>query len=251
MKSTLKALGTIVGFLLAAAALITVVLHIMGISNPNNGLGDAIQDVENVITQPTDNNEVQPTPGGNTTSAVIPPTAPPSTAHTVPTAKPTPTPTPKPQATPTPAPTPTPTPTPKPTPTPVPAGLPLGSGSFSSDTGLWINTAAVWSAETLNNSQAKVTVKVNLKHYSLQSASAAKSLHITVGGQSVAYTVPAINTESDVEVVTELGTHTFTVNAPVGQTTPVTIRAEWLFGGTYSGQKLDSIVCGGDINIVR
>lgn len=246
MKSTLKALGTIVGFLLAAAALITVVLHIMGISNPNNGLGDVIDDVEAVITTPApDDNVVTPVPG-NTTSAVIPPTAAPTAA---PTAKPTAQPTAAP--TPTPAPTPAPTPTPQPTPTPIPAGLPLGSGSFSSDTGLWINTTSVWSAETLNNSQAKVTVTVNLKHYSLQSASAAKTLHITVNGQSAAYNVAAIDSDSKEEVITELGSHTFTVNAPAGQTTPVNIRTEWIFGGSYSGQQLDSIVSTTDINIVR
>jgi len=255
MKSIIKTLGTIVGFLLSAAALITIVLYIMGMSNPNNSLDENVNDIiENntVITgdatptpAPSDN-PVLNTPTGSTVKPVFTPAP-------VPTAKPTPKPTPKPTAKPTPAPTakPTPAPTPKPTPTPVPAGLPLGSGSFSSDTGLWINSVASWKAETMNNSQAKVTVTVNLKHYALQMVSSAKALTISVGNHSAALNVAAISSDSDAEVSTELGSHTFIVDAPVGQSTTLAVKADWRFGGTYSGKTLDVISCGGDITLKR
>lgn len=147
-------------------------------------------------------------------------------------------------------PAPTPKPTPKPTPTPKPV-VSLGSGTISSDTGTWINVDAKWSAESVNNNSARIKVVVNLRSYGLHSVAGSKTLSISVGGQSVALNVKALEIDSDTEVTTELGSASFTVSAPAGQTTTIPVEAGWHFGGVYSGVELDVISAAGEIAIKR
>lgn len=227
----LKALGYIVGILLMTAILIAIVLYMMGMITDK---GDA-----NIVTSMPPVETATPAPDGtvvindtqqNGTSSV--------TAGT-----------PTPEITP--SPTPSPTPTPEPTPTPAPAGLAVGSGSFSSDTGIWIDLVASWDAKTLDNEHVEITVACDLKSYALQLGEANKALKITVGDQTAELTVPAINTEAKEEVINQIGTATFTVSAPHGQITLVPLEATWYFGGVYSGKQLDEISCSGDMQISR
>lgn len=231
MKTTLKTLGYIVAFLLAAAGLIAIVLHIMDIDIP--AAADPTTPTLPVVEQtvePTATPAPTPTAGMSSVST-------PYVSNVTPPAAATP--------------TPTPTPTPAPTPTPQPTGLSLGSGSFKSDTGLWINTTATWSAKTISSTHAEVTVKVALASYSLQLGEGNRALVISLGDQSASATVPALNLETDKEVTTDLGTVTFTVAISEGQTVTLPLSAVWHFGGTYSGQDLPTVTCGGDITLKR
>ena len=151
----------------------------------------------------------------------------------------------------TPAPTPVITPTPAPTPTPQPAGIALGSGQFKSDTGLWINTVASWSAETVSATEAEVTITVDLKSYSLYMGGRNDALIIELGEHRTALDVEALELETKEEVTTKLGSITFTVDAPQGKTTTLPLKTEWLFGGTYSGEEVPSIIAEGDITLKR
>lgn len=127
----------------------------------------------------------------------------------------------------------------------------LGSGSFKSDTGLWINTTASWSAKTVSSTKAEVTVKVDLASYSLYLGGGNRGLTVKLGDQSASAVVPAINLDTDTEVITELGTLTFTIDLAEGQTKTLPLEAIWYFGGTYSGKDLPTVTCGGDITLKR
>ena len=48
-----------------------------------------------------------------------------------------------------------------------------------------------------------------------------------------------------------LGTQTFTVSAPAGQTTSIPVQANWQFNGNYGDTSVPVLECGGYINITR
>ena len=219
MKKVMAVIGFIVVFLLAVAGLVALFLHFTGMSG-------------NLVF----NDKPTPTPNQVISS---------------PEALVTPTPE---QVTPTPEITPTPevvTPTPVPTPTPQPVGMNVGSGTFSSDTGVYINIDANWEAVTLNESQVEVTVDVKLKTYSLHIPDKNEGLVITLGDQSKTLATEVIDTSTESEDVLDLGKHTFTVDAQAGQAKILPLKVVWNFGGTYSGQTLETIEAGGDITIKR
>ena len=160
------------------------------------------------------------------------------------TPKPTPIPTPKP----TPVPTPTPAPTPVPTPVPV-YGETLGNGSFASATGLGIDLNLDWSVVTLNADEVSVTVKVSVRSGELYSDP--RPLGLNVGGQYVTINSNSVNYSGGEIVYQTLGSQTFTVACPAGQTTAIPVQASWNFAGVYSGTSVPVIECGGYINVTR
>jgi hypothetical protein len=235
MKTALKMVGYIVGFLLMAAALIAIVLYIMGFDQKDNSLITTMPPVVSTTPAPDGNTTLEDEQQNGTTSVTVG------------------TPTPFIEPTPTASPTPTPEPTPAPTPTPVPdpAGTPLGSGTFSSETGAWIDIDALWSAETIDNNNIKVTVTANLRSYRIQTGGSRNGLEIKLGDQYTAMDVEAMTIETEQEVTTQLGTYSFTCAAPKGQATALDLEVLWHFGGVYSGKQMDTISAGGKISIIR
>ena len=159
--------------------------------------------------------------------------------------------TPKPKPVPTPAPTPAPTPQPTPEPTPLfelPAAITgggaygdvLASGSFSSGYGLGIDLLADWSVTVLSNSEVSVSVTVSVQS-SGQLYSGPVPLGVSAGGQYATLTAKSV----DGAGTHVLGSQSFTVSAPAGQSTSIPIQASWHFGGTYSGNDLPVLECGG------
>ena len=173
---------------------------------------------------------------GSTTAPTIAPTTAPTTAPTV---------------APTVAPTPAPTPTPVPTATPAPAGQSLGSGSFSSETGLPINIRANWTATVLDNERVQVKVEVILDSYALHIAESYGGLNVSVGDQYASSNTPAVDYDGNEKLSTVLGTTTHTLNLSAGQSNSYTVAVEYHFGGTYSGEELPVIECGGSIQLSR
>ncbi len=227
MKSALKLVGYIIAFLLMAAGLVAVVLYIMGFD------GDKLE----IITS-------------------MPPivTADPEEMHATPTPTAQPTPSPFIEVTPSPTPTPTPTPepTPSPTPTPDPAGQPLGSDTLTSDTGVYLNMDAIWSAVTASaENTAEVTVLVNLRSFSLNTPARKGALTIKLNDQEIVMDVDQLVIDTDVETTTALGSHTFTVAAPKGQNTILDLQVSWHFDGTYSGKKIDFVETKGFVTLIR
>ena len=158
--------------------------------------------------------------------------------------------TPIPTPIPTPEPTPTPSPTPEPTPTPIPVGTLLGNGSFTSDTGTYLNIRADWAARVEDESNISVTVDVFSTHYALHSGSF-RTLFIRLNGQYEGLYTPDIQYDDNILAETPMGSYTFLVPLAPGQTYSDTLGVEWHFGGFYGNQQLDVLECGGPIMVQR
>lgn len=156
-------------------------------------------------------------------------------------------------ATPTPAPTPTPTPAPTPTPTPPPAqyGESLGSGTFKSDTGTGLNLRADWSAKTVSDSKIEITIKVSVDSYSLHLQAVPYAVKLSVNGEYVSMDAPAVDYDGNSATNTVFGSKTFSVTLSEGSSASIPAAIEWHFGGTYGGEALDVIECGGSISVSR
>lgn len=172
------------------------------------------------------------------------------TQSTAPANTPAPAATPAPTPTPTPAPTPTPVPTPTPTPTPQ-YGDSLGSGSFKSDTGLPINLRADWSVKTVSASQVEVTIKVSVDSYAIHLQAVPYAVKLNVNGEYVSMDAPAVDYDGSAATNTVFGSKTFTVNLSEGSSANIPVAIEWHFGGTYGGEQLDVLECGGTISVSR
>ena len=180
-----------------------------------------------------------------------------------PTATPTASPTPTVEPTLTPAPTDTPAPTPVPTPAPTPAPLfdispaitagsygdPLGSGSFSSSYGLGIDLVSDWSVSVVDAESVSVTVTVSVQSGTLYSGPV--PLGISVGGQYQALTANSVNYDRTAVGKHTLGSQSFTAAAPAGQVSTIPVQASWHFGGSYGGNELPVLECGGTISVKR
>ena len=169
------------------------------------------------------------------------------------------TPQPTPVATPKPTPAPTPVPTPAPTPAPLfdisPAittgsyGDPLGSGSFSSSYGLGIDLVSDWSVSVVDAESVSVTVTVSVQSGTLYSGPV--PLGISVGGQYQTLTANSVNYDSTAVGKHTLGSQSFTAAAPAGQVSTIPVQASWHFGGSYGGNELPVLECGGTISVKR
>ena len=183
-------------------------------------------------------------------------TAPPQPSAVLITPKPTPIPTPKPA--PTPAPTPSPTPAPLFEVTPAPSispdfvvGETLGSGSFRSQTGLNIDLFCEWSVAVASAEEVTVTLTVGVSSYALHSRELPDGVLMNVAGQYVSMPSPAVDYDDNVLASHSFGTRSFTVKAPVGQTTRIPVEVNWQFNGSYGGTSIASLECGDAINVAR
>ena len=168
-----------------------------------------------------------------------------------PTATPIPVQTPAPTPAPTAVPTPEPTPVPVPTPTPAPVGQVLDSGSVRSQTGLPIDIRADWVATVLDSDRVQVQVTVVLESYALQIAESYQSVNVSVGDQYASCNSPAVDYDGSAKLETVLGTTTHTLYLAQGTSDSFPLAVEYHFGGTYSGEELPVIECGGSIVLSR
>ena len=190
--------------------------------------------------------------------------APQTTPYTVPTPIPAtaaPVATPEPVVTPAPTPVPTPVPVASPTPLPttapttVPVQTTLTSGSFSSDTGTWLNITADWSVTALDQNRVQVTVSVAATSFALETAALPRTINISLDGQYVSLDAPAIYYDGHDQVVSPLGTTNFTVELPANSSKVLALQVEWQFNGEMGGpngrMQLPVIECGGSISVSR
>ncbi len=236
MKGKFTAVLFILVFILIAAAVFTV-----------------LSGLDRVLPAPP-----TPTPVNGTT--VVPAdsaTAPYIVPGSVSTADATPPPTVIPTATPVLPPTAPPTPTPLPTtaPTTVPVQTTLTSGSFSSQTGTWLNITADWSVVGLDQDRVTVTVNVSATSYALHYSAFPKTLNISLDGQYVSLDPPAITYDGGEMAVHALGTTSFTVDLPANSSKVLALQVEWQFNGEMGGPNgrmmLPVIECGGAISVSR
>lgn len=176
-------------------------------------------------------------------------------ATPIPTAVPTPAPTEinvaTPVSTPAPTPAPTPTPTPVPTPTPIPVGELIGAGMFTSDTGVPMNIRALWAATIEDADHVKVTVQVWLDSYQINTIAVSNAVNVSVGEVYKSTGAPAIEWDQNLKIETLMGTTEHIIFLPQGTADTLPLAVEYHFGGTYSGQELPVIKCGGYIDLSR
>ena len=150
---------------------------------------------------------------------------------------------------PTETPEPSPEPTPEPTPEPEISGEQIGAGSFRSDTGISLNISADWKAVSLPDGKAEVTVSVQLESRMLHTR--AQPLKISLGTQSVTITAAAVDYDEKENLITPMGSKTFTIDLAQGETVTLPLEVEWQFQGTYSGQEFPVLSCCGEITLER
>ncbi|MBQ8216642.1 MAG: hypothetical protein IJZ91_01650 [Oscillospiraceae bacterium] len=174
------------------------------------------------------------------------------TAQPVVSVAPTMLPLPTPEPTPVPVPTfaPTPPPTPVPTPTPAPIITDLGTGSFRSNTGRFIDVVADYKVTAVDANQVRVDVNVAVESYSLH-VIAAPSVNVGFAGQFQTLDAPAITYDGKEHMRNELASTSFIVDLPAGASNTYTLAVEWQFGGWYMNTELPVIECGGPVSIVR
>jgi hypothetical protein len=128
----------------------------------------------------------------------------------------------------------------------------LGSGSFSSRTGAHIDIRADWEARVSGDTDISVRVTVYLNSYSIYVNALPNCLNIGLNGQYVALDSPAISYDSNTALLTtELGSQSFTVQLPAGSSRDLDLQAEWHWGGTYGGEYIPVIECGGTFTLNR
>lgn len=135
--------------------------------------------------------------------------------------------------------------------TSAPAGQLLGSGSVSSQTGLPIDIRANWTATVLDDQRVKVQVEVQLLSYALQIKASRNAVNVSVGGDYASCDAPEVDYEGSQQLVTTLGVTSHTISLASGQSQTLPLAVEYHFGGSYSGQELPVIECGGSIQISR
>ena len=225
-KGKIKALLFIIAFLLVMATAITLLLNMERERKEVESLG---YDPYAVTAAPTYAPTVTPMP----VSTIMPTPVPPTPAPTLP-------------------PTPAPTPTPVPTPTPIPVGQVIGSGSFKSETGTPLNVRADWTAELLDANRVKVKVAVYLESYSLNIIASQNALHVSVGDDYVSANTPAVNLDDNTAIHPSLlNTTEHTLQLAGGEGGSFPVQVQYLFRGTYFNQPIDTIECGGMIQLAR
>ena len=177
-KGKIKAIIFIIVFLLVMATAITLLLDMEKERQEVQSLG---YDPYRATPVPTIASTVTPMP----VSTIMPTPVPPTPA-------PTPTPTPRPTA------------TPAPTPTPVPVGQVIGSGIFTSNTGVPMNIRAEWEALLLDESHVGVRVKVYLDSYSLHIQSSRNAVNVSVGDNFQSSDTPSVDIDDNTNIHSSL-----------------------------------------------
>ncbi len=131
-------------------------------------------------------------------------------------------------------------------------GAVLASGSFTSNTGKGINLRADYEARVTGANEIGVVVTVYLNSYSIHVNALPDKVNVGLNGQYVTLDSPAINYDGNTQLLTtELGSQSFTVQLPQGNSRDLDLQVEWHWGGTYGGESIPVIECGGRFTVER
>jgi len=114
-----------------------------------------------------------------------------------------------------------------------------------------LNLQADWTARTVSATQVELTVSVSISSYSLQLEALPGGVILALDAQSVRMDQPAVSIEENGYHLTPIGSRSFTLNLAEGSSGSYLLHVEWLFGGSYSGQEMPEIDCGGNISLSR
>ena len=164
---------------------------------------------------------------------------------------PTPTPAPAPTAAPTPtqqpAPTAAPTPTQQPSPTPAPSGETIAMGGFSSDTETGLDLCCDWKAVRTGEHQAEVKMDISIRSASITLNRVENGISLSLGKQTASMTQPALDYTGG-KTTTYFDSRSFPVELGA-ESSELLLNVIWRFNGSYGGQPLDLIECGGTITL--
>ena len=139
-----------------------------------------------------------------------------------------------------------------PTPPPFVPGQIVGSGTFRSETGVPLNVRAVWTAKTLDQNRVRVTVEVYLESYSLEIVASHNAVNVSVGDSYVSADTPTVSLDNNTQLQTTLiATTEHTLDLASGQVRSFPVQVQYLFRGVYFQRDIDTIECGGAIEIAR
>lgn len=130
-------------------------------------------------------------------------------------------------------------PTKKPDPTSVP-GTNIGSGSFSSSTGVGMNLNVSWKAQTYND-KARIYITGTVNSYSLSVSG--RSVSISYNGYSTSVTGKSINVSGNSQQSNEL----FSTHLDVPLDTSGTMTVTWKYNGTYHDTDIPEVVASGNV----
>ena len=105
--------------------------------------------------------------------------------------------------------------------------------------------------KTISASQVEVTIKVSVDSYAIHLQAVPYAVKLSVNGEYVTMDAPAVDYDGSAATNTVFGSKTFTVNLSEGSSANIPVAIEWHFGGTYGGEEIDVIECGGTISVSR
>lgn len=115
------------------------------------------------------------------------------------------------------------------------------TGSFSTSTGVEFNLKAYYSyTQNISTNKSEVTVTLKLRHNKI-SATALSGSYLSVAGNKVTYNGKQISQSSSGINETTLATKTVTVSHNSDGTGSCTIKADFVFNGTYSGKYIGTL----------
>ncbi len=116
------------------------------------------------------------------------------------------------------------------------------TGRFVSEEAKYLKLLVDWETVSLTDGTTRVTVKVGISHYRLFSNAKTDLGTITVAGETVHFSTPAIEHDENTYHYTPFVTETFIVDSDVFD-----IDVSWLVLGNYSGQDVESLTAGGRV----
>jgi hypothetical protein len=129
----------------------------------------------------------------------------------------------------------------------VPTGDVIGKGGFSSETGSGLELCCDWYAVRTGENQAELTMTVSIRHATIQLNSLKENITLNLGNHTEKMDQPALNYRGG-KTVTVFGTRTCPVELTAGSNV-LPLNVQWHYNGSYGGQSLKTIECGGNITL--
>ena len=130
------------------------------------------------------------------------------------------------------------------TPTVAPTAAPAeSSGSFASDNKK-LNIKADWQLVPAGGDKYNLTLNLYVVSYSLYCRDMPSGGNLTIGGKSYSFNTKAVSYEGPGKGENLVATYTMTIpKSSLGDA-----KVSWFFNGTYSGEKIESVVAKGKIS---
>ena len=115
-----------------------------------------------------------------------------------------------------------------------------------------MNIRAEWEALLLDESHVGVRVKVYLDSYSLHIQSSRNAVNVSVGDNFQSSDTPSVDIDDNTNIHSSLlATTEHVLNLAGGQQKSFPVQVQYVFRGTYFQRDIDTVECGGMIDLAR